>query len=298
MVTPYKATIVITSYDDKLFSGLKQVSIANAYRNIGKHFMDVAIGAVSEKVQLNSGVGYGTGTISIATGNMSTNDTVTINSIVLTAKSSAPAGAQFLIGGNAYSTAKNLAVLINSLSTLNTVVRASAANGGSTSGVVTVTALLSGTGGNYTWSKSSTNTTLAPTSALAGGYNGPISASNVFTIAAGNLSANDTVTIGGATYTCVASGPTALQFVLGGSARITANNLAALINTNVATSTAFSAVATGTTTGIVTVTVITPGTIGNNVSVTKSATNGTWTNTTFFASGTDAIVQTFSKGIL
>ena len=297
-VTPFNYYITGQTYDDKLFGNLSNVSFANIFRNIGKHYEGVAIGAVSEVITINSGPTKGTGTISIATGNMADADTITINSVVLTAKTTPTLAAQFKIGTTALQTAINLTALINANVTLAPLVRASYARGTVTStGVVTLTALGNGTVGNYTWSQSGSNVTLSPASAMGGGTIGPKAASDVFTITAGNLSANDTVTIGGTTFTAVASGPTSIQFVVGGSALITGQNLAAAINANSATSILFKAVTTGTTTGIVTVTVLVPGTIGNNISVTKSAANGSWSGTTFFTGGTDAKIQTAHKGI-
>lgn len=296
--TPFKFSISGQTYDDKLFGNLSNVSYANVFRNIGKHFEGVAIGAISEVITVNSGPTKGTGTISIATGNMADADTITINSVVLTAKTTPTLASQFKIGTTALQTAINLVAAINSNVTLGPLVRASYAKGTvTTTGVVTVTALNNGTGGNYTWSQSGSNVTLAPSSAMSGGTIGPKSASDVFTITASNLSNADTVTVGGTTFTGVASAPTSIQFVVAGSALATAQNLAAAINANSATSVLFSAVATGTTTGIVTVTVLMPGTIGNNISVNKSAANGSWSGTTFFTGGTDAHVQTYHKGI-
>jgi hypothetical protein len=294
--TPYKYTISGSTYQDKLFGNLSNVSIANAFRNIGKHYEGVAIGANSEQITLNGGPAKATGTITIAVGNMANNDTITINSVVLTAKTSPSGTSQFGVGSTALQTGINLTACIKANPKLSQIVTASYAKS-STSAVITLTAAAIGTVGNYSWSQSGSNVTLAPSLALGGGTNGPIAAANVFTISAGNLSANDTVTIGTTTYTAVASGPTAIQFVVGGSARITANNLAALINTNTLTSVNFTAVSSGTSTGIVSITSNIPGTIGNNISVSKSATNGTWTGTTFFIGGLDAKILTLHKGI-
>jgi hypothetical protein len=294
----YKATINIVTDADKVFGNLGNVAIANAFRNIGNHFQGVAVGSISEAVTINSGPTLGTGTITVASGNMSNGDTVTINSVVLTGETGTPSGnGQFKVGSTAIKTAMALAACINANPSLNTLLRAVYSNGTSSSGVVTVTALGAGTTGNYTWSQSGSNVTLLPASAMGGGANGPVSASNVFTITASNLSAADTVTIGGTTFTAESSGAVGNQFNVGASALITGQNLAAAINAYSATSPNFVAVTTGTTTGIVTVTCLLPGTIGNNVSVSKSASNGSWSHSTFFAGGTDALIQTFHKGI-
>jgi hypothetical protein len=296
--TPFKYSISGQTYDDKLFGNLSNVSFANVFRNIGKHYEGVAIGAVSEMITINSGPTKATGTISIATGNMADADTITINSVVLTAKTTPTLPAQFKIGTTALQTAINLTALINGNVTIGPLVHASYAKGTvTTTGVVTVAALNNGTVGNYTWSQSGSNVTLSPSAALGGGSIGPAAATNVFTITASNLSAADTVTIGGTTFTAETTGAVGNQFNVGGSALITGQNLAAAINAYSGTSGLFSAVTTGTTTGIVTVTCLMPGTIGNNISVTKSAANGSWSHTTFFAGGTDANVKTYHKGI-
>lgn len=100
-------------------------------------------------------------------------------------------------------------------------------------------------------------------------------ASGTFTIAAGNLSAADSVTVAGVSFAAVASGATGTQFNIGGSALLTATNLAAVINANATVNKYVIATVSGSTTGIVTLTARSPGALGNLVTLAKSAVNGT-----------------------
>ena len=100
---------------------------------------------------------------------------------------------------------------------------------------------------------------------------GAVSATGTFTIAAGNLSANDTVTIGGVAFTAKASGATGNQFNIGGSATATATNCAAAVN---ASSSCLGLVSASSALGVVTFTSIVPGIVGNQITLAKSATNG------------------------
>jgi hypothetical protein len=294
----YKYSILAVTDTDKMFGNLSNVSIANAFRNIGQHFEAVAVGSKSEYVTLNSGPVRATGTIVVATGNMSSADYVVINGTTLTAETTPTTGVQFKVGSTARTTAQNLCNCINN--NQNTLgVTATYANSTSSGGTITVTALAAGTVGNYAWSQSGSNVTLTPSTALSGGTNGPIAASNILTIASGNMSAADTITIGSQVFTAETSGATGAQFNIGASALITAQNLAALINSYSTTVNLFSAVASlgAASAGVVTITCLYPGTVGNIITVTKSSTNSTWTHTTAFTGGVDANVVTLHKGI-
>jgi hypothetical protein len=289
----YKYNISGVTLDDKIFGNLANVSIANAFRNMGKHFEGVAIGAISEKVTINSGPTKGTGTISIATGNMADADTVTINSVVLTAKTTPTVSGQFKIGSTALQTAINLRNLINSLSTLNSLVVATYAKGTvTTTGVVTVTALGAGTAGNYTWSQSGSNVTLSPASAMGGGATGPVAATATIT-STGSASNGETALVCNQTLTAKTSGAVAAngEFNISGTVGTQAANIAAAINAVAALKNQVTASALA---GVVTITSLVPGTIGNGLQISESLTNVT---ATAFAGGTDALVQTFSKGV-
>lgn len=257
----YQYSITGTTLDDKVFGNIKNVSIANAFRNIGSHFQGVAVGSISEFVTLNSGPTKGTGTITIATGNMSDADTITINSVVLTAKTTPTTAGQFKIGSSALLTAINLNALINSYSLLAGTVTSSYAKS-STSGVLTITAAGNGTAGNYTWSQSGSNVTLSPASAMSGGASGPVSATSTWTFTSTGPTNGQTCTVGNVTFTAETSGATGNQFNISGTPATVAANFAAAINgsTNLTgMCTAKAAL------GVVTLTAGTPGLIGNGI---------------------------------
>lgn len=122
---------------------------------------------------------------------------------------------------------------------------------------------------------------------------GAVSATGTFTVAAGNLSNNDTVTIGGVAFTAKTSGATGNQFNIGGTALATAQACATAVNASSSCLGLVSAAATGTTTGIVTFTSIVPGIIGNQITLAKSAANGTVSGANL-ASGAEGTVYNMS----
>lgn len=294
----YQYSILGTTDDDKVFGNLSNVSIANAFRNISNHFQGVAVGAISEAVTLNAGPTKGTGTITVATGNMSNGDTVTINSVVLTGETGTPSGsAQFKVGSSAIKTAMALTACINANPSLRGIVVASFANGPSTSSTITVTALGAGTAGNYTWSQSGSNVTLAPTSALAAGANGPVSATSTWTFASTGPTNTETCTVANITFTAVTSGATGNQFNISATAATVATNFAAAINGSADLK---GIVTASPALGVVTLTSVTPGLIGNGIETGV----GTLANTTVVAfggsgvvKGTNATLLTLHKGI-
>lgn len=294
----FQFSIVGTTLDDKVFGNLSNVSIANAFRNIANHFQGVAVGAISESVTLNSGPTKGTGTISIATGNMSDADTITINSVVLTAKTTPVLAGSFKIGSSALLTAINLNALINSYSLLKGVVVSSYARGTvTTTGVVTVTAVGAGTVGNYTWSQSGSNVTLAPTTALAGGANGPIAATSTWTFSSTGPTNGQTCTVANVTFTAETSGAVGNQFNISATPATVAANFAAAINGSVNLIGICTAKAVS---GVVTLTSIVPGLIGNGIQTGA----GTLSNVAVVAfgvspavAGANAVYVTLHKGI-
>jgi|HubBroStandDraft_3_1064219.scaffolds.fasta_scaffold137486_2 hypothetical protein len=291
----YQFTIVGTTTADKVFGNLGNVSIANAFRNIGKHFEDVAIGAVSEVVTLNSGPVKATGTITIAVGNMSSADTITINGVTLTAETSPSGAQQFAVGASALITALNLMACINN----NQIIIGATATyaKSSTSGVVTVTALGAGSAGDYAWSQSGSNVTLSPASALSGGQNGPVAATSTWTFASTGPTNNETCTVANITFTAKTSGATGNQFNISATPSVVAANFAAAINASPNLKGICTAVAAS---GVVTLTAAVPGLIGNGIETGV----GNLANTTVVAfggsgavAGANALVQTFHKGI-
>jgi hypothetical protein len=287
----YRFSIVATTLDDKVFGNINNVSIANAFRNIGKHFEDVAIGAITEAVTLNSGPTFGSGVITITSGNITADETITIAGVVLTAKASPSGIVQFKVGSTALQTGISLTAVINANPTLRALVTASYAKS-STSALVTVTAKASGTAGNLAWSESASNTTILPASALGGGANGPVAATCTIT-STGSAVNDETMLIGNQTLTAKTSGAVAAngEFNISATPTTQATNIKNAINAVVAlqkTCTATSAL------GIVTVTAAVPGTIGNGLQLSESLSNVT---VAAWSGGTDANVVTLHKGI-
>jgi phage tail sheath gpL-like len=80
--------------------------------------------------------------------------------------------------------------------------------------------------------------------------------------------ATDTVTVNGITFTCVASGATGNQYNVGASDALTADALAAAINAN---TTLDGMVVATSASGVVTLTALFPGELGNGVTLAISA---------------------------
>ena len=236
------------------------------------------------------------GTIVVATGNMSSADTITINSVVLTAETTPTTAVQFKVGGTARQTAQFLTNCIN-LNQAAIGATATFANTANSGGTVTVTALAAGTGGNLTWSQSGSNVTLTPSTALSGGANGPVSATSTWTFSSTGPTNGQTCTVANITFTAETSGATGNQFNISSTPATVAANFAAAINgsTNlkgICTATALS--------GVVTLTSVVPGLIGNGIETGV----GTLSNVVVVAfgastavAGTNATIVTLHKGI-
>jgi len=97
----------------------------------------------------------------------------------------------------------------------------------------------------------------------------------------GAPTAAQTVTIGNVVFTARASGATGNEFNIGGSITISATNLAAAINASA--NLAGKIVATSDV-GVVTLTVVAPGVIGNAIALSETLDNAT---VTAFANGAD-----------
>lgn len=108
------------------------------------------------------------------------------------------------------------------------------------------------------------------------------------TITLSSFVATDTVTIAGVVLTCVASGATGAQFNVGGTDTLTAVALAAKINAYTPTNQIVSATSA---LGVVTLTCLVPGTIGNLVTTAISA-HGSVSGGGLLASG--ALATTYS----
>lgn len=114
------------------------------------------------------------------------------------------------------------------------------------------------------------------------------------TVTFSSLANNDTVTVGGVTFTAKTSGATGAQFNLGASDSDAAANFAAVVNSNATTQGMVTASATG---AVTTVTALPYGTIGNLVSLAISA-HGSVSAATL-AGGINVTANTFTySGVL
>lgn len=115
------------------------------------------------------------------------------------------------------------------------------------------------------------------------------------TITLSSMVATDTVTIAGTVFTCVASGATGNQFNVGGNDTATAVNLAAAINAT-ATQKVLKSVSASAASGVVTLTCLVPGQIGNCIQMAISA-HGSVSGSGFLTSGTEGNTSTFAHGL-
>lgn len=106
------------------------------------------------------------------------------------------------------------------------------------------------------------------------------------------LAAADTITIGAQTLTAVSSGATANQFNIGGSVTITAANIVTVVNSHAVLSKVVSASSLA---GVITLTAVVPGIIGNQIALAISA-HGTVSGA-FMASGAEGVTATWAKGL-
>lgn len=123
---------------------LGDVSIANAFRNLGQWIESIAVGSRTFNGVVWSGGVQASGTLTLSS--FVANDTVTINGVVFTGKASPASNVEFLIGADDTATAVNLAAKLNSTSAPNKILNVISAT--SALGVVTITMLESGQIGN------------------------------------------------------------------------------------------------------------------------------------------------------
>lgn len=125
---------------------LNNVSIANAFRNIGEWFQTVGIGARTFNGACHAGGTPATNTVTFSA--IANNDTVTINGVVLTAKTAGTqsGNSQFSIGTSDTLAAANLAALLNSASAPAKILGVVSAT--SAAAVVTITWMEPGAAGN------------------------------------------------------------------------------------------------------------------------------------------------------
>jgi hypothetical protein len=144
---------------------LNLIKVKNAIGGILSGTFQAGVAAI------NVGSATATATVTIGAGDFANNDTLTINGIAFTAKTSGATGNQFNIGASLTETAENLVTAINNSTTKLIIQTVKASN---VAGVVTLTSRIPGvignaaaTGGLFTLAKSATNVTLTAT--FAGG---------------------------------------------------------------------------------------------------------------------------------
>lgn len=118
-------------------------------------------------------------------------------------------------------------------------------------------------------------------------------ASATATLVAASISADDTITIAGVALTAKVAGNGTTQWTIGATDTISATNLAALINANTSTQ---KVVRASSALGVVTITCVFPGPVGNEVRLTKSSSGITVTGAGFLASGASDEVDQYQMG--
>lgn len=127
-------------------------------------FQELILGAYRSNINVMASGVYATGTATLAS--VVATNTIVIGGVTLTAVSSAPTNAQFLVGSSNSATATNLAAAINANTSLDQVVQASASGA-----VVTIACIVPGTIGNLV-TLSAGGGTITVAAALAGGTDG------------------------------------------------------------------------------------------------------------------------------
>lgn len=143
-VKTYGSTCGI-SLGDSFGSGVQNVSIANAFRNLGKFFEGVGMGARGYNGYVVQGGTQASGTVTFSS--LANNDTVTVNGVVFTAKTSGATGNnQFNLGASDTAAAINFAAVLNSTGAPNKIVNVVSAS--PAAAVTTITFLETGQIGN------------------------------------------------------------------------------------------------------------------------------------------------------
>jgi phage tail sheath gpL-like len=121
------------------------ITNANAWsygRDLSTYFASIAAGSYSANIVCQSGGVQASGTITFAS--FANNDTITVNGVTLTGKTTPTLATEFAVGASNAACAINAAACINAQATLAKMVVASASGA-----VVTVTAIVPGPWGNY-----------------------------------------------------------------------------------------------------------------------------------------------------
>jgi phage tail sheath gpL-like len=112
------------------------------------------------------------------------------------------------------------------------------------------------------------------------------------TVTLSSIAQNDTVTIGKTVFTGKDAPSTSVQFLTGTTDTLSAVSLAAKINAHAQTSKIVSATSA---LGVVTLTSLIPGLIGNEIALAISAHGSV--SATYMASGTEGTTSTFAHGL-
>lgn len=126
--------------------------------------------------------------------------------------------------------------------------------------------------------------------------NPPAAATGTVTLTNASIVANDTLTIAGVAFTAKASGATGAQFNIGGTATITAANIVAAVNASAA---ANVLVVASSVAGVVTVTSLAQGAVGNFVPMATSNGTGFVLSAATLAGGTggpQTVATVYNKG--
>ena len=284
-----------------------------------------AVGETVYATYLDASTVKATGTVSFA-GQPSNNDTVTLNGVVFTAKTSGATGNQYNIGATTVETVQNLIASVQAC--LDPDVRSTAtyafdndstgqatavltltgnptANQTFTIGTFVFTAKASGATGDQFNIVTANPTTTAQNIAAAVmasdntsdiftavvAANAGTQAAQTLTLSVGDITADQTFTVNSVVFTAKASGATGNQFnIVAGDRAATAVNIAAAWNASVTPgATVITALAVSET---VVFTADLGGTFGNAITCTETLTNAAFGAATF-AGGTDSIAVTF-----
>lgn len=145
--TPVALKVVGTTVGSSMtipLIGLSNVSIANAFRNLGSYFQSIGQGARSFKGAVQSGGVQATGTITLSA--LVATDTITIAGVTFSCVAAGATGNQFNVGGTDTITAANAVVAINASASASVANNILASSSGA---VITLTCKEPGTIGNF-----------------------------------------------------------------------------------------------------------------------------------------------------
>lgn len=242
---------------------------ANNAANVAPYVLELGTAGTraSGTVTFGANPSYGvqaSGTITIAVGNVSNGDTVTIQGTVVTFVTGTPVGNQVLIGSSNTVTSANLQAFLQTSADANL----SLMTYSTTTNVTTITAKVFGTAGNaYTLTKSGANITVSGAT-----FSGGVAA--------------DTLTIQGTAITFVNASPTGNQVLVGTTAAATQLNL---YNFLVASSDTNLSLMTYATNSVLTITSKVAGIAGNAYTLAKSSTALTLSGATLSGGGTNSV---------